>query len=634
MNAIRATGGASMTMKKRTLRWMQRLAFVLSSTGAATGAALRQDTPLADTEKKEAESLLAAQRAGLGDPRALAELGVVRSHGKVSFEGFPSEGSFTEILAPNGAAREEALFEGIPPSVRGTNGELYWMIGTGGVEIKKGWSAAADVRLFALGRHRDWREVYSRAELVGEAEINGRACHELRLVPKSPAELGIEVVPGEEPPAPDSWWLDRGTKELVRAGIYATVSGVGWQRLVIDYSDWRPVGGVRFPYKARLTFGPPDQPLVVVTECESLEVDVHLDGDPFQPDEQVFAELARGSSALVRRDPGFSVQPRKPMRTATVRVTCKPNELQQQLAIILPEVMGYLVRERLTPVGAPFARYHSFGAEIDLEAGIPVAEEIAGSQRVKPSTLPGGDVVSGMHVGPYHELVRTHEALAEWLVEQRLTAEGGPWEVYWTDPGLERDPSKWRTEIFQPVSGWTSAEVSRAADTGATRRINTPKSAAAAVPDPRLVRLGNAALGEWKVEGGPEGPSGTLVFEWLEGGHFLVQHVDLVHAGHRIQGIEIIGIERPFGSAPKSSDLKSRFYDNLGNTLDYTWELEGHALTIWGGEKGSPMAYRGTFSEDGNTLTGGWKWPGGGFDLVGTRVLSSGESQLDSRSAE
>ena len=27
----------------------------------------------------------------------------------------------------------------------------------------------------------------------------------------------------------------------------------------------------------------------------------------------------------------------------------------------------------------------------------------------------------------------------------------GQWEIYWTDPGLEPDPAKWRTQIFFPV---------------------------------------------------------------------------------------------------------------------------------------------------------------------------------------
>jgi hypothetical protein len=56
----------------------------------------------------------------------------------------------------------------------------------------------------------------------------------------------------------------------------------------------------------------------------------------------------------------------------------------------------------------------------------------------------------------------------------------------------------------------------------------------------------------------------------------------------------------------------SRFYDNMGNTLDYVYELEGDTLTIWGGEKGSPAYSKGTFSDDGDTLSSEWVYPGGG----------------------
>jgi hypothetical protein len=42
------------------------------------------------------------------------------------------------------------------------------------------------------------------------------------------------------------------------------------------------------------------------------------------------------------------------------------------------------------------------------------------------------------------------------------------------------------------------------------------------------------------------------------------------------------------------------------------YELEGDTLTIWGGEKGSPAYYQGRFSQDGNTISGAWMYPGGG----------------------
>ena len=28
---------------------------------------------------------------------------------------------------------------------------------------------------------------------------------------------------------------------------------------------------------------------------------------------------------------------------------------------------------------------------------------------------------------------------------------GGAWEVYWTDPGVVPDSSKWRTQLFMPI---------------------------------------------------------------------------------------------------------------------------------------------------------------------------------------
>jgi hypothetical protein len=136
---------------------------------------------------------------------------------------------------------------------------------------------------------------------------------------------------------------------------------------------------------------------------------------------------------------------------------------------------------------------------------------------------------------------------------------------------------------------------------------NTQAAYQAAEPNPDLKTL-DRLVGTWRVSGGVEG---TVTYEWMEGGFFLVQHVDFDHDGHRIKGIEIIGHTRPFGEEP-SADIKSRFYDTEGNTLDYLYEVEGDTLTIWGGERGSPAYYRGTFSPDGNSCSGRWVYPGGG----------------------
>lgn len=125
-------------------------------------------------------------------------------------------------------------------------------------------------------------------------------------------------------------------------------------------------------------------------------------------------------------------------------------------------------------------------------------------------------------------------------------------------------------------------------------------------------------VGTWEVSGGT---SGTIRYEWLEGGFFLLQHVDLVQGDFHTKGLEVIGNERPFGATEPSKDVKSRFYDNYGNTFDYVYEIEGDTLTIWGGERGSPAYFKATFSEDGNTLSGDWVYPGGGgYSMTARRI--------------
>lgn len=124
-------------------------------------------------------------------------------------------------------------------------------------------------------------------------------------------------------------------------------------------------------------------------------------------------------------------------------------------------------------------------------------------------------------------------------------------------------------------------------------------------------------VGTWNVSGGVKG---QVRYEWMEGGFFLIQHIDLDSDGRKIKGIEIIGHEQKFGEEP-GEDIKTRYYDNLGSTFDYVYELEGDTLMIWGGQKGSPAYYKGTFSDDGDTLSGDWVYPGGGgYVSTSTRV--------------
>ncbi|WP_043622010.1 hypothetical protein [Nonomuraea candida] len=116
-------------------------------------------------------------------------------------------------------------------------------------------------------------------------------------------------------------------------------------------------------------------------------------------------------------------------------------------------------------------------------------------------------------------------------------------------------------------------------------------------------------VGTWKVTGAAEG---TVTYRWMEGGHFLIQDVDLGEGASRVKGTEIIGRKRPYGSDEPSEDIHSWYFDTNGATLAYVYQVEGDTLTIWAHKKDSGACYRGTFSAGGTSVTGAWEYPGGG----------------------
>ncbi|WP_208321486.1 alpha/beta fold hydrolase [Microbacterium hydrocarbonoxydans] len=191
------------------------------------------------------------------------------------------------------------------------------------------------------------------------------------------------------------------------------------------------------------------------------------------------------------------------------------------------------------------------------------------------------------------------EALAALLPHVTvLTLEGQDHSAFWMAPGPVAAQLR---EALLDARGDSSTGVDEASENPA--------------PSPGMAAL-ERLIGEWTVTGGAEG---VVRYEWMPGRHFLLQHVELQQFGEQITGLEVIGHLHPFGE-PAGADIVSRFYDSLGNTLDYTYELDGDTLTIWGGPKGSPAYFRGEFRDGDRVMDGAWVYPGGGgYDSTMTR---------------
>jgi effector-binding domain-containing protein len=123
------------------------------------------------------------------------------------------------------------------------------------------------------------------------------------------------------------------------------------------------------------------------------------------------------------------------------------------------EVNDWLAGKGMSPAGAPIIRYLTtdMSRKLDIEVGWPVSAPISGDSRIIPGLIPAGRYAVTTYTGPYDGLVDATAALLAWadknnIAWKKSTVDGIEWwdarfEIYLTDPGIESDPQKWKTEL-------------------------------------------------------------------------------------------------------------------------------------------------------------------------------------------
>jgi hypothetical protein len=140
-------------------------------------------------------------------------------------------------------------------------------------------------------------------------------------------------------------------------------------------------------------------------------------------------------------------------------------------------------------------------------------------------------------------------------------------------------------------------------------------------PDPALKTL-EKLIGIWDLRGRTLGSNednifGWSDFEWMPGGLFMKISGEIEYMGFKIESLEIIAYD------PENRSFPSKVYSNISNSIDqYYWDIQGDKVLHWM----ESSKYSGTFSKDGNTLSGGWRPINGiegpdntSFDAVMTR---------------
>jgi len=389
-----------------------------------------------ESKPLSAEVILDGLKPRAENPSKHKLLGV-NFEGTASWKGYDAiKGTVSVTIGPEGRWKEVVKYRGFPQELSGDDGDKGW-------QHSSPHQARIRAKDFRLAARRDmaflrgvpWRETYAKAESLGTTKIGDVICHHVRLLVSGQAEEG------------DEWWIGKTSHRVlrIRSRMRSPRGSPMWK--VMDLSDWLVHEG--FHYPASVSIGINGQTLLRKMTSVAL-IKGTRKSDFAIP--KATLESLNNPSEKRQVTTEIAVVTTVEVHVASVRITCPAAQIGKQLARIFPSITQFLASTGTPSTGQPFTRYYAMKAgAIELEAGIPVAQPIQAKGEIKPRSLPAGKVAMTWHIGPYTRLGETHRRVEEWIKTHDLQSNGAPWEIYWTDPGLEPDNSKLQTQVFHPV---------------------------------------------------------------------------------------------------------------------------------------------------------------------------------------
>ena len=143
----------------------------------------------------------------------------------------------------------------------------------------------------------------------------------------------------------------------------------------------------------------------------------------------------------------------QPFYYMAIRDSADVSTISNKLGMMFGEVMASMTKQGLQQSGSPFAIYYTnTPSDMDFEAGIPVDKPGKNDSGVRAGSMKPGNAAVAHFFGNYMNLGEAHEAVKKWMGANGKNATGASWEIYITDPGLEKDTSKWQTDVYYPVN--------------------------------------------------------------------------------------------------------------------------------------------------------------------------------------
>jgi zinc protease len=224
-----------------------RLLLTLSMLLAA--AATAQPVPPLTAAKVIEKSIEAS-----GGRAAMEKLSSTHAKGTMEFQPAEMHGA-VEIYAkaPN-RQLVVSLIEGLGEIRQGFDGQVAWSQDAGGDITELSGAALEDLkRSSTFNAALKWQELFPKAELAGEEDVDGRRAYIVKLT----SAAGKQV----------THYYDAGTFLLLREkGVRDTPQGP--MDITADFSDYRDVGGLKVPFRTKQVL-PMAEIVVVISEVQT-----------------------------------------------------------------------------------------------------------------------------------------------------------------------------------------------------------------------------------------------------------------------------------------------------------------------------------------------------------------------------
>ena len=146
-----------------------------------------------------------------------------------------------------------------------------------------------------------------------------------------------------------------------------------------------------------------------------------------------------------------------------IRLWIPTKDLSTWTTKLLKELQRWMAAAGVESVGPAFHRFYviHMGTEFELEVGVPVAEALAGDDRVRPGSIPAGRYANLTYTGR-NNAYKGNKTLVEWAKangvawdrwdDPRGDAFRCRYESYLSDRLTDPDKAAWRTNVAIKVA--------------------------------------------------------------------------------------------------------------------------------------------------------------------------------------